>query len=142
MSGSRDPFKQIEELFEQLNTGFAEMSEEFEGAGPAGAGINVDVADADDEVVVTADVPGFDPDDIDVSVTDRQLRIDAEHSEEVEDDQTQYYRRERSRREVSRTVPLPTDVVEADAAASYENGVLTVTLPKAGDDGGVDIQIN
>ena len=140
MSGSRDPFKQIEELFEQLNTGFAEMSEEFD---PAGAtGVDVDVADADDEVVVTADVPGFDPDDIDVSVSDRQLRIDAEHSEEIADDQTQYYRRERSRRAVSRTVPLPTDVEENEAAASYENGVLTVTLPKAGGDGGVDIQID
>lgn len=142
MGGRRDPFKEIEELFEQLNAGFGEMSGEFASVG--GAGINVDVADADDQIVVTADVPGFDADDIDVSVTDRQLRITAEHSEETEeeDEETQYYRRERSQRSVSRTVSLPTDVEEHEAAASYENGVLTVELPKASDADGVDIEVS
>lgn len=145
MGNGRDPFKEIEELFEQLNSGFAEMSQEFEDVGGTGASIHVDVADADNEVVVVADVPGFDTEDIDVSVTDRQLRISAEHSEESEsgEEDTDYYRRERSQRSVSRSVSLPTDVRETEASASYENGVLTVTLPKAGDDGGgVDIQVN
>lgn len=144
MGGRRDPFKEIEELFEQLNSGFAEMGEEFEDLGAAGAGIHVDVAETDDEVVVTADVPGFDAEDIDVSVVDRQLRISAEHSEETEeeDEDTKYYRRERSQRSVSRTVSLPADVEEREASASYENGVLTVELPKAGEDGGIDIEVN
>ncbi|MFW5911696.1 MAG: archaeal heat shock protein Hsp14 [Halolamina sp.] len=143
MSGRRDPFKEIEELFEQLNSGFRDVSREFENVG-SGSGVHVDVAEADDEIVVVADVPGFEAEDIDVSVTDRQLRIAAEHSEETEseDEATHYYRRERSQRSVSRTVTLPTDVVEQEAAASYENGVLTVTLPKAADDEGVDIQVN
>jgi len=143
MPNRRDPFKEIEELFEQLNSGFAEMSHEFE-AGGAGGGIHVDVADAGDELVVTADVPGFDSEDIDVSVSDRQLRIAAERSTETEseDDDTHYYRRERSERAISRTVSLPTDVDEHEAAASYENGVLTVELPKADGDGGIDIEVN
>lgn len=143
MGGRRDPFKEIEELFEQLNAGFGEMSGEFASVG--GAGINVDVADADDQIVVTADVPGFDADDIDVSVTDRQLRIAAEHTEETEDtddSETHYYRRERTKRSVSRTVSLPTDVKEREAVASYENGVLTVELPKASDESGVDIEVS
>lgn len=143
MGGRRDPFKEIEELFEQLNAGFGEMSGEFASIG--GSGINVDVADTEDQIVVTADVPGFDADDIDVSVTDRQLRIAAEHTEETEDgadDEPHYYRRERSRRSVSRTVSLPADVAEREAAASYENGVLTVELPKASDDSGVDIEVS
>lgn len=149
MSGRRDPFKEIEELFEQLNAGFADMSQEFGeelGENFGGRGIHVDVAETDGEVVVVADVPGFDPDDIDVSVTDRKLRIAAEHSEETEeeaDEGRKYYRRERSRRSVSRTVALPADVEEHEADASYENGVLTVTLPKTDeDDGGIDIQVN
>ena len=145
MSGRRDPFKEIEELFEQLNSGFADMSQEFEeiGAG-GGGGIHVDVADADDEIVVVADVPGFDPEDIDVSVSDRQLRITAEHSEgvEQEDEDTHYYRRERTQRAASRTVTLPTDVDEHEASANYENGVLTVELPKTGGEGGIDIEVN
>ena len=143
MPNRRDPFEEIEELFEQLNSGFAEMSQEFD-AGGAGGGIHVDVADADDEIVVVADVPGFDPEEIDVSVSDRQLRISAERSTETEseDEEPQYYRRERSQRAVSRTVSLPTDVDEHEAAASYENGVLTVELPKSGGDDGIDIEVN
>jgi len=144
MDGRRDPFKEIEELFEQLNSGFAEMGEEFGDLGATSAGIHVDVADAGDEIVVVADVPGFEPDNIDVSVTGRQLRISAEHSTEtrMDDENTQYYRRERSQRSVSRTVSLPTDIEEHEAAASFENGVLTVELPKMSDDGGIDIEVN
>jgi HSP20 family protein len=143
MSGRRDPFKEIEELFEQLNSGFADLSGEFEEVG-AGGGVHVDVADADDEIVVVADVPGFEPDDIDVSVSDRQLRISAEHSAEAEqeDEDTHYYRRERTQRAVNRTVTLPTDVDEHEASASYENGVLTIELPKTGGEGGIDIEVN
>lgn len=143
MPNRRDPFEEIEELFEQLNSGFAEMSGEFESVG-GGDPIHVDVADAGDEIVVVADVPGFEAENIDVSVTDRQLRISAERSTETEqeDEETHYYRRERSQHAVSRTVSLPTDVDEHEASANYENGVLTVELPKAGDDGGIDIEVS
>ncbi|MBP1988031.1 Hsp20/alpha crystallin family protein [Halolamina salifodinae] len=144
MSGRRDPFKEIEELFEQLNEGFADVGRDL-GEEFGGGSIHVDVAEGDDEIVVTADVPGFDPEDIDVSVSDRQLQIAAEHTEETEEqseEEVKYYRRERSRRSVSRTVSLPTDVKEEEADASYENGVLTVTLPKTGGDGGIDIQVS
>jgi HSP20 family protein len=142
MSGRRDPFKEIEELFEQLNEGFGEVGRDL-GEEFGGRGIHVDVAESDDEIVVVADVPGYAPEDIDVSVTDRKLRISAESSEESESDEdTTYYRRERTHQSVSRTVSLPADVNEQEADASYENGVLTVMLPKAGGEGGVDIQVS
>lgn len=140
----RDPFKEIEELFEQLNAGFADMSEDF-GEQLGGGGIHVDVGDTGEELVVAADVPGFDPDDIDVSVKDRRLTIAAEHGEEAEaeDEDTHYYRRERTKRAAKRTVTLPAEVDESAASASYENGVLTVTLPKRdAEEGGVDIEVN
>jgi HSP20 family protein len=142
MSGRRDPFKEIEELFEQLNSGFAEMNESV-GAEFGGDGIHVDVADTGEELVVAADVPGFDPDDIDVSVQDRRLSISAEHTEStaMDDEDAHYHRRERTQRSVTRTVSLPAEVDETAASASYENGVLTVELPKATDDDGVDIQV-
>ncbi len=130
------PFEEIEELFEQLNSGFSEMGDRI------GNGVHIDVAETDDSLVVTADVPGFDPDDIDVSVQDRRLTIaaDDEETEEAADDET-YLRRERTNRAVSRSITLPTEVEGADASASYENGVLTVELPKAAEDGGVSINI-
>jgi len=140
----RGPFKDIEKLFEQLNSGFADMSEDF-GEQPGGHGIHVDVADMGEQLVVSADVPGFDPADIDISVKDRQLTIAAEHSESAESDEddAHYYRRERTTRTTSRTVTLPTDVDESAASASYDNGVLTIELPKRDpEDDGVDIEVN
>lgn len=139
----RDPFKDIEELFDRLNSGFGDLGRELE-TGIGSSNVLVDVADADDQVVVTADLPGYEKSDVDVSVKGRQLRIAAEStSESTSGDDENYYRRERSRRSVSRTVPLPVDVDESGASATYENGVLTVTLPKreAGDDG-TDIRVN
>ena len=139
----RDPFKEIEELFEQFNDGFPDMSEELgEQLGGSG-GIHLDVGDTGEKLVVTADVPGFDPEDIDVSVQDRRLTISAEHDETAEDDDTHYYRRERTTHAAKRTVTLPADVDESAASASYENGVLTVTLPKQSDgEAGIDIQVD
>ncbi len=143
MSGRRNPFEEIEELFDQLNSGFSEINETVESE-LAGSDINVDVAETDEQIVVTADVPGFDPDDIDVSVQDRRLTISAESSAETEAEaEADYYRRERTTRAVSRTITLPTEVEETEASASYENGVLTVELPKVeAERGGVDIEVS
>lgn len=135
MSGRRDPFRDIEELFERMSAGFGGVGEELETE-LGGNAIHVDVADADGDVVVTADVPGFDKGDIDVTVDDRRLSIVAEADTETEresgEEETHYYRRERATRKTSRTLTLPVDVDETGASATYENGVLTVTLPKAG----------
>jgi HSP20 family protein len=144
MSGRRNPFEEIEELFDQLNAGFSEINDTVESE-LAGSDMNVDVAERDEQIVVTADVPGFDSDEIEVTVQDRRLTISAESSEETEaeDDETNYFRRERTTRSVSRTLTLPTDVEETEANASYENGVLTVELPKvASEQGGVDIEVS
>lgn len=142
MSDRRNPFKEIEELFEQLNSGFSELNQSV-GSELGGSGIKVDVADRADMIVVTADVPGFSAEDIDVTVQDRRLTIAAESSEETEDEEADYYRRERTQRSASRTVTLPTDVEETEASASYENGVLTIELPKIDpEEGGVDIEVS
>lgn len=103
---------------------------------PAEGDLAVDVENADSSFVVAADLPGFDKDDIDVEVHDRTLHIDAVHEEETEaeetgDEETTFIRRERSRESVSRTVTLPEDVDEDAASATFENGVLTVELPKS-----------
>lgn len=100
----------------------------------AGGGLAVDVADEGDSFVLTADLPGFERDDIDVEVHERTLRIDATHQSETEQEREadeNYIRRERSKRSLSRSVTLPEDVDEGAASAAFENGVLTVTLPKS-----------
>ncbi len=99
--------------------------------------VSVDVSETDDEIVVTADLPGYQKEDIEVGVKDRRLTVEAERSEESEDENERYLRQERSHQHVSRSVSLPEAVDEESASATYRNGVLTVTLPKL-DAGGND----
>lgn len=116
-----------------------------ERGGDIGTGlseVDVDVVDAGDEVVVVADLPGFDQDGISVKTDGNRLRITAEGEEDEEVEEEDYYRRERTRKSVSRTVTLPVEVDSSEADASYEDGVLSVTLPKSGMDGGEEIEIN
>ena len=124
---------------------FDRMSDQFETldptdvagsiATPAG-GIAVDVVDEDDRFVVTADVPGYDSDDIDVTLPDATtLRISAEHTEGTESERGDpaegvFVRRERRRTATSRTVTLPEPVEEDRTTASHQHGVLTIELPK------------
>jgi HSP20 family protein len=102
---------------------------------------DVDIAEYDDELVVMADLPGYDREDIDVRAADGRLTITAERDEMVRDDGDaagndagRYLRRERRHESVTRTIDLPSSVVEAEADATYRHGVLTVTLPKVAED--------
>ncbi|WP_424007833.1 archaeal heat shock protein Hsp14 [Haloferax denitrificans] len=127
----RNPFDEIEDLFDRMGRSFEES-----GIGRF-QDISLDVVDDEETIEVVADLPGFEKDDLDVSVSGRRLTIAADHEESSEVDDDQYVRRERSQRSVSRTITLPTKVARDEVSASYKNGVLTVTLPKAepaGDD--------
>lgn len=122
-------------MFERMNEQFGGQFNQFdEMPVPATQSVSVDLADTDDAFEITADLPGYDREDIDLSVADRTVRISAERDESTEDSDENYLRRERRRRSVSRSLSLPADVKEDEAGASYTNGVLTVTLPKATND--------
>ena len=130
----RNPFEDIENVFDRMNEQFEELSSQLEGEFVGD--VDADVAETDDDVVVVADLPGYDSEDIDVSVSDRELTISADHGEDREEEREEsdrrYHRRERTRRRITRRFRLPTEIVEEEAEAEYNNGVLTVTLPKAG----------
>jgi HSP20 family protein len=126
----RNPFEEIEQMFERMNQQLGQLNEM---PVPGTQQLSVDLADRDDTFEVTADLPGYDREDIDLSVADRTLRISAEHDDSTEAGDGDYLRRERRRRSVSRSLSLPEDVAEEEASATYTNGVLTVTLPKATD---------
>jgi HSP20 family protein len=146
MTSRRNPFREIERMFEQMSEQFEQSSSQWEqtpfGFG-GGEAMSVDVEERDDEFVVTADVPGFDKDEIDVQLADDTLEIAADHEETREEKaEGKYIRQERSRRSMSRSVRLPEPVEESDVAAKYKNGVLTVTLPKATpSEGGKQVEI-
>lgn len=132
----------IESIVEQLDRALTERDvDELPRAG-ALSPVDIDVVDDGDEIVVVADLPGFNKDDISVKADTHRLRVEAEHeaTTEVEDDD--FYRRERSRESLSRTVPLPVEVEAGEADASYDDGVLSVRLPKAGVEDGEEIEIS
>lgn len=140
----RSPIDEIERAFDRMSRELAAVGDEFEPT--LRRGPNVDVATRDSEVVVVVDLPGFDVEDIDVSLVDRDLTITAERDETVEvgDDETTFHRRERRQRSVQRRVQLPEEVVDDETTATYENGVLTVTLatPDHDDVDGTTIEVN
>jgi HSP20 family protein len=100
------------------------------GAGEADEGQPaLDMFETEDAVVVKAAVPGFSPDDIDVSITGNTLTIKGQVSAEEDKEEQNYIFRERHMASFSRMLTLPHEV-GAKATAQFENGVLTLTLPK------------
>lgn len=136
MSDRPNPFKDIEELFDRMSRGFE----------PSGLGmqeIDVDVSETDSEVVVTADLPGYDKEEISITLNDDRLTLAAERTESRTEDNARYHRRERTNRQVRRTVTLPADVDDEGANATHKNGVLTVRLQKRqADDEGHTIDVS
>jgi HSP20 family protein len=90
----------------------------------------VDVIDRDTEIVVKAELPGVTKDDIDLSITDNTVTIKASTSHEEKEENGNYYRCEISRGSFSRTVALPGDVDADSAKASFNDGILELTMPK------------
>ena len=91
---------------------------------------SVDVSESDKEIEVTAELPGIDEKDIDISLAECVLTIRGEKKSEVEKKEKDYYLQERTFGSIERVVPLP-DTIDLDSAnATFKNGVLTVKLAK------------
>ena len=91
----------------------------------------LDVKEDEHSIVVTAELPGIDRNDIEISVQDDMLEIRGHKSEEQKREQENYYMIERSYGAFSRRVTLPAEVDSEQAEATMNNGVLTLYLPKA-----------
>jgi len=106
-------------------TPFDRFDEGFEGFSP-----HVDVVEGDKDITIAAELPGMDEKDIEVSLSQGVLTISGEKKEEKEDKGKNYYRMERSYGSFRRSVALPCEVNADKVAATYKQGVLTITLPK------------
>ncbi len=90
----------------------------------------VDLFETDNEVVVKGSLPGMKAEDVEISVTGDVLTIRGETKEEHEEKKPNYYRQERRYGSFQRSMPLPAKVDADKAEAVFENGVLTLRLPK------------
>lgn len=84
----------------------------------------------EENVVVTAELPGFDVADIDMSIVDNQLTIKGQRRAEKPDKDAVCHRCERTAGSFLRTVRMPYAVEGNKVSASYDKGVLTITLPR------------
>lgn len=91
----------------------------------------LDMYQTADEVVIKAAIPGLKPEEVDISITGDTLIIKGEHKEEHEIKEENYLCKERHYGTFSRSVLIPVKVKSDKAEAAFENGVLTLSLPKA-----------
>jgi len=91
---------------------------------------HVDVKEDDKEIKVTAELPGMDERDIDVTLSGDSLTIKGEKHEETEDKGKDYYRSECRYGSFHRVIPLSAEVDESKAEADFKKGVLKIRLPK------------
>ena len=91
----------------------------------------VDMYQTDDEVVVRAALPGFKADEVQINVTGDVLTLRGETKHEEEKKERAWHMREHRWGSFERSIALPTEVTADKAVADFENGILTITLPKA-----------
>ena len=91
----------------------------------------IEVIEKEDKFVVKAEIPGMKEEDVDISVVGDTLTIKGERKSESEVKDEDYYCCERSYGSFSRSITVPANVDAAKIEASYEDGVLEVSLPKA-----------
>jgi len=117
-----EPFGDMDRFFED----FASL-----GMQRMGLDLAVDVYEEKNNVVAKMNLPGVNPEKIEVSVEDNHLFIQGKREEEKEEKKKHYYSKEIRRGSFERVVPLPNTVKKDQVKADYEKGVLTVTIPKA-----------
>ncbi|MGI5917808.1 MAG: Hsp20/alpha crystallin family protein [Anaerolineae bacterium] len=95
-----------------------------------GAGLALDMYETDHDLVVKTALPGVKPDDVEISVLGDTLTIQGEFKHEQDDEKRDYILRERRYGRFFRSVSLPRDVEADKARAEFEDGVLTLSIPK------------
>ncbi|MHA2055329.1 MAG: Hsp20/alpha crystallin family protein [Candidatus Hodarchaeales archaeon] len=141
----RDPF----DIIRRFRTEIDDMFQDFmRGSGPSFSDIMefrtppIDIQETENEIIVKADIPGFEKENIDLEIAGDRLRIKAESEKIKEEDEKGYHRRERSMKSVYREILLPRNTKPEESKASYKNGVLKVILTKTEDEKGRKLEID
>jgi HSP20 family protein len=120
----RDVFDEMDRMFEEPFFG-------RRGDGQQNWGLPLDVAEREDAYVIHASIPGINPDDVDVSISDNVLTIRGEMKHHIDEENERYVLRERRMGSFTRSVTFPMPIDADRAEATCDNGVLTLRLPKA-----------
>ncbi|MEN6551780.1 MAG: Hsp20/alpha crystallin family protein [Methanobacterium sp.] len=124
-----------QKFFDDMIGTFRERGGDFEKAlseytASAPSKLATDVIETDGNIIVKADIPGVKKEDIVIDLTDDSIEIFAKFEEETEEEGKNFIKKERRYGEARRSLILPEAVKVKEASAKFDNGVLTVTLPK------------
>lgn len=126
---SLDPMDELRSIQHRLSRIMGELNMPMAGERDVQVP-HVDVREHGNEIVVTADMPGVSKDDIRIDVTEGNvLEISAERKTESRKEEKGFIRHERGFSKFYRSIALPSDVDKSKAKATYNNGVLEITLP-------------
>jgi HSP20 family protein len=118
----------MDRLFEDA---FTRPLSRTRNGGSTWSSLPIDMYQTNDDVVVQAMVPGIRPEEVQISVTGDVLNIRGEVKQQEEHKDKAWHVREHRSGSFERSIALPVPVVSDKASAEFENGILTITLPKA-----------
>jgi len=118
-------------LFDEVDRLFTPTMRRTRWAAPTSLGLAIDVGENEEGYIVKAAVPGVSSDDLDITLEDGVLTIKGEVKADENIDNDQYHVRERRYGSFSRSVRFPVAVNAEAIEATYENGILTLNIPKA-----------
>lgn len=123
-----DPFRELDEMRKRMEKMFGESPRfgfsNFQTP-------EIDVINDPKEIKVIAELPGVNKENIELNAEPKTLEIKADTKQSTEKGKEGYYYRERSNKSYRRRIELPEEVKPEETEATYNNGVLEITLPKA-----------
>jgi len=132
-----DPARELDSFQTDMNRLFDSFFSRTSGTAASGSNgygrrwiPSMDLVETDDELVLRADLPGLDRDDVEIEVKDNVLTISGERKAEHEEKGEGFYRVERASGRFSRSLGLPQGVDASAVAAKFDRGVLEVRIPK------------
>jgi len=123
-----DPFAEIERMRKRMQKLLQKSGETIE---EETYGFPLDIGETEEELIVRAELAGFNKDEISVKATENSLDISAEHKEKNVEKTEKMFKAERRYAGVRRYVTLPTEVKLGRVDTNFENGLLTINLKKA-----------
>jgi HSP20 family protein len=126
-----EPFSELRRMREDMDRLFGNLLPTPMMAMPEVMGPAIDVFEKENNVVVKAELPGLNKDDIEITATDDSISIRGEFKQEEQTQEKGYLRRERRVGRFFRTIPMPTAIKPDEVKASFNNGILEIAAPMA-----------
>jgi HSP20 family protein len=129
-----DIFNQMQKMMEEIQNKGVNFASDLTQSIP------VDIREEDGELVISADMPGVQKEEINVTADKDRVEIAAESKQEVKEENEKYIRRERRSRQFRRTVKWPKTVDPETVTAEYEDGVLEISA-ETDEDNGTSVEV-